>query len=147
MSLADWQKNGWLIDHQTSAREIGDLLAVVDRDLADSSAEQVSADWRMNIAYNAALQAATAALAAAGYRASRDQHHFRIIQSLRQTIGASAELVNTFDAFRKKRNITGYERVGVVSDADAAEMRRLALSIRDDVLNWLRRNHPKLIRR
>jgi hypothetical protein len=101
----------------------------------------------MNIAYNAALQAANMALAAAGYRAARDQHHFRIIQSLRETIGASAELVNTFDAFRKKRNITGYERVGAVSDADATEMRELAVSIRDDVLSWLRRNHPTLIPR
>jgi len=85
MSLADWQKNGWLIEHRTSAHEIADLLAVVERDLADSAAEQVSADWRMNIAYNAALQAAAAALAAAGYRASREQHHYRVIQSLRQT--------------------------------------------------------------
>jgi len=39
----------------------------------------------VNIAYNAALQAAAAALAAAGYRASREQHHYRVIQSLRQT--------------------------------------------------------------
>ncbi len=147
MSLADWQKNGWLIEHRTSASELADLFAVVERDLADSAAGQVSADWRMNIAYNAALQAANAALAAAGYRAAREQHHFRIIQSLRETIGAPAELVNTFDAFRKKRNITGYERVGVVSDADAAEMRHLALSIRDDVLRWLRRNYPELISR
>ena len=147
MSLADWQKNGWLIEHRTSAGEVADLMAVVERDLADSATEQLSADWRMNIAYNASLQAASAALAAAGYRAARDQHHFRVIQSLRETIGATAELVNTFDAFRKKRNITGYERVGLVSDADAAEMRRLAVSIRDDVLDWLRRNHPKLIPR
>ena len=38
MSLADWQKNGWLIEHRTSAHEIADLLAVVERDLADSAA-------------------------------------------------------------------------------------------------------------
>ena len=146
MSLADWQKNGWLIEHRTSAHEIADLLAVVERDLADSAAEQVSADWRMNIAYNAALQAATAALAAAGYRASREQHHYRIIQSLRETVGASAERVATLDAFRKKRNITGYERVGAVSDADAVEMRTLALEVRDEVVAWLERHHPHLLR-
>ncbi len=146
MSLADWRKNGWLVEHQTSAQEIADLLAVVERDLADSVAEQVSADWRMNIAYNAALQAATAALAAAGYRASRDQHHYRIIQSLAETIGATAQRIAIFDAFRKKRNITGYERVGAVSDADAAAMRDLAEAIRDDVIDWLRRDHPQLLR-
>jgi hypothetical protein len=75
----------------------------------------------MNIAYNAALQAATAALAAAGYRATRDQHHYRVIQSLRETIGAEAALVIALDAYRQKRNITGYERVGLVSDSDAVK--------------------------
>jgi hypothetical protein len=100
----------------------------------------------MNIAYNAALQAATVALAASGYRAARDQHHFRIIQSLRETIGMSAASVATFDAFRKKRNITGYERVGIVSDADAAEMRKLAIAIRDEVVAWMRTNHPDLLK-
>lgn len=99
MTLADWERNGWMTAHGTSQREIRDLLAVVERDLADSAAEALSADWRMNIAYNAALQAATAALAASGYRASRDQHHYRLIQSLRETIGADAALVNTFEAF------------------------------------------------
>ena len=100
----------------------------------------------MNIAYNAGLQVATIALAASGYRASRAQHHVRVIQSLRETIGAGAELVATFDAFRKKRNITGYERVGIVSDADAAEMRKLARDLRDDVLAWLRRHHANLMK-
>ena len=134
-----------MIEHQTSAGEIRELFAVVERDLADSATEPLSADWRMNIAYNAALQAANAALAAAGYRASRDRHHFRIIQSLRETIGAPAQLVTALDAFRKKRNITGYERVGVVSDQDAAEMRSMAIALRDDVRDWLRRNHPDLL--
>jgi len=146
MSLADWERNGWLIAHRTSAAEVRDLLAVVGRDLADSAAEGLSADWKLNIAYNAALQAATAALAAAGYRASRDQHHYRVIQSLRETIGADVALVNLLDAFRKKRNITGYERVGLVSDADAEAMRKLAIGLRDKVVAWLRKHHPLLVK-
>ena len=113
---------------------------MVERDLADSAAEGLSADWRMNIVYNAALQAATAALAAAGSRASRDQHHYRVIQSLRETIGADNALVNTFDTFRKKRNVAGYERVGLVSDADADSMRALAVQLRDRVTAWLRQH-------
>ncbi len=55
MNLTDWERNGWLSPHQTSASEVRDLLAVVNRDLADSEAEGLSPDWRMNIAYNAAL--------------------------------------------------------------------------------------------
>lgn len=118
---------------------------MVERDLADSAAEGVSADWRMNIAYNAALRAATAALAAAGYRASREQHHYRVIQSLRETIGADATLVSTLEAFRKKRNVAGYERVGLVSDADADSMRVLAVDLRDRLTTWLRKHYPHLI--
>ena len=52
MSLPDWERNGWLTKHLTSQNEIRDLLQVVERDLADSAAEGLSADWRMNIAYN-----------------------------------------------------------------------------------------------
>jgi hypothetical protein len=99
----------------------------------------------MNIAYNAALQAAAAALAASGYRASRDQHHFRVIQSLRETLDVEAGAVYSLDAFRKKRNIAGYERVGLVSDADAAAMGALAVRLRDDLVTWLAERHPKML--
>jgi hypothetical protein len=82
MSFEDWVKNGWLEVHKSSKEEIANLLGIVERDLKDSKAKDVSNDWRFAIAYNAALQAATAALAAAGYRATRDSHHYRVIQSL-----------------------------------------------------------------
>jgi hypothetical protein len=147
MSLPDWERNGWLTRHEATRAEIRELLLIVERDLADSATEGLSADWRMNIAYNAALQAATAALAAAGYRALRDSHHHRVIQSLCETIGADRLDVATFDAFRKKRNITGYERVGLVSDLDAETMRAFALRLRDDVISWLKRHHATLMGR
>ena len=147
MSLPDWERNGWLTRHETTRAEIRELLLIVERDLADSAAEGLSADWRMNIAYNAALQSATAALAAAGYRALRDSHHYRVIQSLCETISADRSDVAMFDAFRKKRNITGYERVGLVSDLDAETMRAFALRLRDDVIAWLRRYHATLMGR
>jgi hypothetical protein len=147
MSLSDWERNGWLTKHETSPNEIRDLLQLVDRDLAGSDAEGLSADWRMNIAYNAGLQAATVALAAAGYRVARDSHHYRVIQSLRETIGIDAGAVATFDAFRKKRNITGYERIGLVSDADADAMRALAVRLREDVVAWLTKHHHRLLRK
>ena len=104
MSLADWFNNGWLVEHKTSPQEIADLFGVADRDLADSRAAGLSADWRMNIAYNAALQAASAALAAAGYRATRGSHHYRVIQSLAHTMQADTRLIAQLDQFRKKRS-------------------------------------------
>jgi hypothetical protein len=81
MSLQSCLQNSWLVPHTTSPEEIKNLLAISDRDLLTCQMKQLPADWRCTIAYNAALQAATAALAAAGYRAARDNHHYRVIQS------------------------------------------------------------------
>ena len=35
MSLKDWLKNGWLVEHKTSPTEIVDLMMIANRDLAD----------------------------------------------------------------------------------------------------------------
>lgn len=145
MSLKDWQLNGWLVAHTTSPQEIADLFTVADRDLQDSALSGLSSDWRLNIAYNAALQVATAALAACGYRAVREAHHFRVIQSLVYTIGLEGKTVTQFDAFRKKRNVGGYERAGMVSDHEANEMIRLAEDIRQKVESWLQEKYPDLL--
>jgi hypothetical protein len=145
MSLSAWLSYGWLIEHEPSAAEIQDLLALVERDLGDSGVPHLSPDWRLNIAYNAALQAATAALAAAGYRASREAHHYRAIQSLALTIGSPSSVIARLDLFRKKRNLGGYERAGAVSDQEAAEMRELAQEIAREVRRWLDENRPDLM--
>ncbi len=123
------------------------MFALIERDLADCQAKGLSADWRLNIAYNAALQAATITLAASGYRTGRDSHNYRIIQSLAYTIDAPASTIAYFDQFRKKRNIGEYERAGIVSDQEAREMFLLAQKIRDQVAAWLRKTHPELMER
>lgn len=97
MSLKSWLNNGWLTERRTSTQEITSLLALADRDLADRRVSGLSSDWQLNIAYNAALQAATVALAVSGYRAVREAHHYRIIQSLAHTFKADAGLLTLFD--------------------------------------------------
>ncbi len=121
-------------------------LAIVERDLANATVAGLADDWKFSIAYNAALQTATAALAAAGFRAVREQHHYRTVQSLALTLGWPAAKVNRFDRFRKKRNIIGYETAGVVSEREAGEMHELAKELRDEVLGWLKKQHPKLVK-
>ena len=142
MSLADWEKNGWIKGHSTSREEIAALLGVVDRDLSDCQTRGLSADWKLSIAYNAALQAATAALAAAGYRAGRDAHHYRVIQSLQLTVVPDPNWANQLEKFRKKRNIGGYERAGAVSDKEAKEMIHLAQQLTAAVKSGWRRSTP-----
>ena len=147
MSLRDWLRNSWLVEHKTSAEEITGLLAIVERDLANAKVPGLSEDWRFNIAYNAALQAATAALAASGFRAAREQHHYRTVQSLALTIGWPGGKVDRLDRFRKKRNITGYESAGVISEGEARAMLELATELRGVVVAWLGKQHPKLVGR
>jgi len=147
MNLADWLRMGWLVEHRTSAQEVAGLLALVDRDLAASRTVGLDADWQLNIAYNAALQAAAIALAACGYRAEREAHHYRVLQSLTLTIGAEPALVQQLDGFRRKRHLGAYERAGLVSDQEAEEMCALAATVREMVMAWLEREHPELLER
>jgi hypothetical protein len=145
MSLAEWARYSWLVNHEPSAQEIAELLGIADRDLRDCEQTRLSADWRLAIAYNAALQTATAALAASGYRAAREMQHFRVVQSLAFTLGAETTLIAQLDQFRKKRNISDYERAGAVSEKEAGEMATLAKGLRQRVEAWLRAKHPELM--
>ena len=145
MSLKDWQNNGWLSAYKVGSEEILNLLAVADRDLRECRTEGLGADWRLNIAYNSALQAARAALAASGYRTVGESHHYRVIQSLAHTIKLEPKAVNKLDAFRKKRNTSDYDMAGTVSDREAEEMIELAIKLREDVEIWLYAQHPELM--
>ena len=145
MSLQSWLQNSWLVQHTTSAEEITNLLRISDRDLAACQVKQLPADWQFAIAYNAGLQAATAALAAAGYRATRDNHHYRVIQSLEYTTAPGRKFIETFDGFRKKRNLSSYDVAGSVSDREADDMYQLATSLREDVEKWIRATRPELL--
>ena len=112
MSLQNWLQNSWLVAHVSSTDEISDLLRIADRDLEACQVKGLPADWRLAIAYNSALQSATAALAAAGYRSTRDNHHYRVIQALEFTVGFDRKLIDTLDGFRKKRNVSSYDLAG-----------------------------------
>jgi len=54
--FTDWLKFGWIREHRPSRQEIEDLFAVADRDLDACLTPSLVADWKFNIAYNAALQ-------------------------------------------------------------------------------------------
>jgi len=144
VSLSDWQKSGWLIEHRASRQEIKQFLQLIDRDLADCRTPSLSPDWRFNIAYNAALQCAQTALAASGFRAAKDGHHYRIIQSLKLTLKVEDKIIRKLDAFRKKRNISEYNQAGSVTEIELNEMIALADQLRKATDAWLVENFPDL---
>lgn len=144
MTLSDWLANRWIITHAPTRQEIADLFAVVDRDLTDAAIPRLSDDWRLGIAYNAALQLATIALAAEGYRAARDRHHERTLLSLRDTVGVEQTTVDLLDLTRRKRNQANYEAAGSTSAKEAEELYKVVKELRSDVVHWLRRKHLAL---
>lgn len=147
-TLDVWVSSGSLQRHKTSPEEIANLLGIVERDVAESQTPGLSNDWRLTIAYNAALQAAKAALAAAGYRVSSSEkgHHYLLIESLRYTAEPPAADVYMLQRMKKKRNISDYEVAGAVTEREAEEMVKLAQRIHRQVREWLAANHPGLVK-
>ncbi len=134
MSLKQWAENGWLRPHQASAQEVADLLAIVDRDVADASGE-ISADWRFGIAYNAALKLCTILLHASGYRPEKSLAHYRTLAALPLILGLERQNdADYLDVCRAKRNTAEYEMAGSLSAADAAELVKFAAELKQDVL-------------
>jgi hypothetical protein len=145
MSLQSWANNGWLRPHRTTAQEIKNLLAMVERDLADAQGD-VSPDWRFGIAYNAALKLCTILVYASGYRPEKALQHHRTIQALSLVLGANREAdVDYLDTCRGKRNAVEYEHVGGVTDNNVDELIEFTEELRGGVMEWLRRHHPHLL--
>ena len=144
MTLENWLENKWLKRHRTTPKEIDDILGMVERDLEDAGNEDISDDWRLNIAFNASLQCATAALYAAGYRSSGEGHHERAINSLKYTIHAPDNLIKQLHRFRNKRIKATYDSAGTTSEHEVKEAIKLANNLRDQVKKWLKQNHPEL---
>jgi hypothetical protein len=145
MSLKTWQSNGWLRPHQTTAAQLADLFAIVDRDLADARTKRLSTDWRFGIAYNAALKLCTILLYAEGYRPERALAHYRTLQALPLILGdARKDDADYLDACRAKRNIVEYDMAGQASAEEAGELVAFTGQLRTDVLAWLRKKHPSL---
>ena len=145
MTLKQWAANGWLREHQTSAEEIGNLLAIVERDLKDATEGGISADWRFGIAYNAALKLCTILLYGEGYRSEKTLQHYRTIQALPFILGPERkDDTNYLDACRTKRNVVEYDYIGGVTENDANELIEFVKDLKDEVETWLEEKHPEL---
>ena len=146
MSLERWTENAWLREYKTSAQEVANILALVERDLTDAEREEISNDWRFNIAYNAGLQLATIVLYAAGYRAGRgESKHYRVIQALPLVMGSQfSPKRDYFDHCRRKRNVSEYDAVGTISVKEAGDLLKIVREFKIEVESWLTQNHPTI---
>jgi uncharacterized protein (UPF0332 family) len=144
MSLEDLYKQGSLKQHRTSAREIKELLKVVDRDLKDAEIKSLSTDRRFATAYNAVLELATISLYCKGYRPHGSGQHYTVFQAVKETMGAdSFELAEYFNACRVKRNVIDYDRAGSISEIETEKLLKEARHFREIIVHWLQSNHPE----
>jgi uncharacterized protein (UPF0332 family) len=138
MSLEAWASNGWLVAHAVSPSEIRDLLSAAEADLLDAR-KDLSPAWRFAIAYTAALRLCSAVLHAAGYRASREQKHYRTIAALPLVIGPEARDLSDFlDRCRTKRHDVTYESLSAVTASEAAELIEAVEELGTMVRRWLK---------
>jgi hypothetical protein len=143
--LTLYLRNRWVRRHRTSRDEIGRLLAIADRDVEQSQTPGLGPEWRFDIAYNAALQLATAALAAAGYQAERQNKHMRTLECLEYVASLDRDAVAFLDRCRRKRHAAVYDQIGAISDHEADEMLAAARRLRGQITDWLRSSHPELL--
>jgi hypothetical protein len=146
MSLQLYLSNLWIRRHSSSCDEIERLLAIAKRDIQQSQTPGLGPEWRFDIAYNAALQLATAALSASGYQAERQSKHMRTIECLAFTVGLDEKTVALLDRCRRKRHAAVYDQIGAISDQESDEMIAMAKSLLRVVESWLLQHHQELLR-
>ena len=131
--------------HTTSKQELDDLRSAVDRNLRDAAIPQLSADNRFAVAYEAALLLAKMAVACAGYRVKGLGAHQTTFAALKFALGAGIGKTATYlERCRRKRNELSYDMAGVVTDTEAAEILAQAKMLKENVEQWIAKNHPRL---
>ena len=146
MNLTELLEARQLQRHKTSAQEIANLLATAERDLTDARVEAVSLDRRFMAAYSGALALATIPLACAGNRPRRD-HHLTVFQALPLVMGTEMQqLSEYFDTCRQKRHQALYGQVGQATTSEVQELIESVATFMGQVKDWLRTNHPNLLK-
>jgi uncharacterized protein (UPF0332 family) len=136
MNIDNFLKRGVLVQEESSLQEIQDLIQIIERDIKDSKVSDVSLDWQLGIAYNAALKIATILVRAAGYRVKGHGHHMNTFILIPDFLGIEKkEYSDYLDACRKKRNSVEYDCVGGATREDVQELQEFVAEFKNEVLN------------
>lgn len=138
------KKRGYVEDRDYSVEELANLLAIVDRDYADSLVPGVSLDWKFGIAYNAALKLATIVVRASSLRVKSGAHHKNTIGLIPEILGDSFSSDSEYlDACRRKRNTIEYTQKGGVTSAEVSELQEFVVEFRQVVVTWCAKRNIK----
>jgi hypothetical protein len=125
--------------------ELARYLERIRRKLADSREARISLDSRFDLAFEALLQTALAALRAHGYRTtSAAGHQALALQALPKTLGTEAARVRVLEEFRKKRSAGLYLAEFEPSAAEVEALVQAAERLHKDLVAWLKAKRPDL---
>lgn len=131
---------------ESDSEELARYLGRVRRKLEDSRQKNISLDSRFDVAFEALLQVALAALRANGYRTTSGAGHQQLaIQALPKSIGVSAADVRALDEFRKKRSAGLYLAEFEPSEAEVDALIVAVERLHRQLLAWLKANRPELL--
>jgi hypothetical protein len=129
----------------TDNGEISRYLAKIRRRIADAKKTAISLDSRFDIAFEALLLIALAALRANGYRTTSEAGHQRLaIQLLPKSIGIEPVEIRTLDEYRKKRSIGVYEADFDPSSEEVKAVTQSVRSLLGKLEVWIRKHRPDL---
>jgi uncharacterized protein (UPF0332 family) len=146
VSLKKFISKGFILAHPLKEDEITRLLKIADRDITEASEKCHEIDWQFAIAYNAALQLASAVLRASGYRAStKVGHHWATFSVLPDVMGDDfRELADYFNDCRSKRNTIEYCDSGTITKQAAEELIDKVKVFKTKVIAWLKKPNNTL---
>ena len=131
---------------ETDREELARYLDRIRRKLADSRQTNISLDSRFDVAFEALLQIALAALRARGYRTTSGAGHQQLaIQALPKTIGVDSREVRTLDEFRKRRSAGLYLADFEPSAAEVEALVAAADRLQKQLVAWLKAHRPGLV--
>ncbi len=114
--------------------------------LSDARQTAISANTRMDAAWDAVLMACLAVACAEGWRATSDKgHHEVVLEGTAQAIGLSQSRLDELDTLRDWRN-RKYRAGFSVETGELEEALAWVSPFLDDVAAWFRRRHAALVK-
>ena len=118
--------------------EVRGMWAKAMRSLQSSTVPGLDADAVFTLAYQAALQAATAVVRAAGYRAKGDGHHHHTFAAVAALgLGELSEAARDLNAIRLRRHGAIYDWETTTREDDLAILRSATMRLVSAGREWL----------
>ncbi len=126
--------------------EVGGMWAKAIRSLHSSGAAGLDADSAFTLAYQAALQGATAIVRAAGYRVRGEGHHHHTFAAVAALgLGDLTEAARELNVIRQQRHGAIYDWQSTTRDQDVTDLRSAVARLFDHGRWWLRAQRPHLV--